>query len=431
MVEVVPFTGLLYNQDKAGAAEQTTAPPYDVISPEQQEELYRRSPHNIVRLILGKVFSGDNESDNRYTRAAKVFEDWILDGILVADSRPAFYVYCQDYEWEGEKISRIGFLGRVRVEDFSAGNICPHEFTLAKARQDRARLLQACKANFSPVFGLFSDPQGDIDRRLEKLKHESPLAAIKASDIHHRLWRLDDAETIAFIANSFADKKILIADGHHRYETALAYHANSGHESADSAHVMMFLTNLNSQSLSIFPIHRMIKCPSAFNETEFFSKIGPHFDIEALPDAIPANAIKTALEQAGSRGIAFCVYLGNGRTRLLKLRNHDAILPFLEDDESPDLKVLAVSQLHTLVIKGILGIDTKISENQQYISYDPGLEEAMEDVDSGVCDLAFLLNATPIEQVRSLAEKGIRLPQKATFFYPKLLSGLVINKFKS
>lgn len=429
MVEVVPFTGFLYNQDKTGPADRVTAPPYDVISPQHQEELYERSPHNVVRLILGKIFPEDNEKDNRYTRSKKVFEEWIRDGILVRDRKPALYVYCQDYESEGKKISRIGFFARVRIEDFSTGNICPHEFTLAKAKKDRTHLLEACRANFSPIFGLFSDAGGEIDRRLKRIENEQPLAEVSENGIDHRFWRLEDEDTISFISKSFSDKKVFIADGHHRYETALGFHKNHGHEVEDSAHVMMFLTNLDSQSLSIFPIHRLIKSPAPFNKEEFLARIGKHFDIETLPAGVEANGIKSALEASGKEGIVFCAHLGKGESYLLKLRSTEDILPLLEKDEAADLQVLGVCQLHTLVIKSILRIDTKKPENQQYITYKADPREALKLIDSGEFDLVFLMNPTPIDQVRSLAEKGIRLPQKATFFYPKLLSGLVINKF--
>ena len=163
MVEVVPFSGILYNKDKIDAYANVTAPPYDVIKKEQQEDLYEKSPHNVVRLILGKIFPDDNDGDNRYTRSAKVFSGWLEEGVLAQDGKPGFYVYSQEYEFNGERVNRIGFFGRVKLEDFSQGNICPHEFTLAKAKKDRSLLLRECRANFSPIFGLFSDPGGAIE----------------------------------------------------------------------------------------------------------------------------------------------------------------------------------------------------------------------------------------------------------------------------
>ena len=433
MVDIVPFSGYLYNQEKTGPIDRVIAPPYDVISPDDQEKLYANSPYNVVRLILGKQSSEDTDQDNRYTRAAAVFNDWIASGVLTQDKVPTFYVYSQDYEFQGKKLSRIGFFARVKGEDFSTGNICPHELTLAKAKKDRTKLLEACRANFSPIFGLFSDPEGHIDNKLETVKQEDPLAIVEDNQVTHRFWRLQDSKTIADIANHFKEKKITIADGHHRYETALAYHKAHAGDVPDSAHVMMFLTNLNSENMSIFPIHRMISCPEPFNGKEFLSRIDEFFDVESLAPETTAEDISSLLKKSGAgiNKICFVVYLGKNNAHLLKLKDTKNVVPFLQPDEPAKMQVLDVIQLHALVIRPMLNIDTKKSDQQQYVSYKVDMNVAMKKVESGECDLAFFMNATKMDQVRELAEKGIRLPQKATFFYPKLLSGLVINKFKS
>ena len=224
MVDIAPFRGLLFNQDKTGPIDQVTAPPYDVISPEQQDALYKKNPYNVVRLILEKQYPEDDEKKNRYTRSSVTFKKWIEDGVLVEEEKPGFYVYSQEYDYEGESVCRVGFFARVRAEDLSAGNICPHEFTLAKAKQDRMNLLKACRANFSPIFGLFSDPSGEIDASLNQTMKGEPFAVIEENGILNKAWRLDDGETLAFIMRQFHDKKIFIADGHHRYETALNYY---------------------------------------------------------------------------------------------------------------------------------------------------------------------------------------------------------------
>jgi uncharacterized protein (DUF1015 family) len=228
MVDVVPFNGLLFNQAKIGSLERVTSPPYDVISSIQQEALYEKSPYNIVRLIFGKEFSGDDEKNNRYARAARLFRQWIDEGVLIRDEKPGFYIYSQEYEVHGKPVRRLGFFARIKLEDFSAGNICPHEFTLAKAKKDRTLLLQACHANFSPIFGLFSDPEGTIDRNLEECVNQEPIAIINEDAVVHRFWRLQDAKTVSFLSESFKGKKVYIADGHHRYETALAFHKERG-----------------------------------------------------------------------------------------------------------------------------------------------------------------------------------------------------------
>ncbi len=429
MVDVVPFKGLLYNQDVTGPLERATAPPYDVISPDAQDALYEKSPHNVVRLILGKQFPEDTDNDNRYTRSAKVFGEWIENSVLTQDKEPGFYVYSQDYSFDGVRRSRIGFFARVRVEDFSTGNICPHEFTLAKAKKDRAHLIEACRANFSPIFGLFSDPDGGIDKKLSAVTNTPPLATIEDPAVTHRLWRLDDKETLASISQAFRDKRIYIADGHHRYETALAYFKKHGDTVPDSAHVMMFLTNLDSESMSIFPIHRLVRCPQPFDRESFLSKVSAYFNIEPLPQDFDADKIKAVLKAAPENGVTFCAYLGEKHFYRMELTGNDHVLPYMKPDEPEELKVLGVAQLHFLILRSILGIDTKDPKNQQYVSYKVDVTEAIERVDAKEFDLAFFMNPTPIAQVRRLAENGVRLPQKATFFYPKLLSGLVINRF--
>lgn len=430
MVEVVPFSGLLYNQQKAGSLEELVAPPYDVIRPDLQDALYNKNPFNVVRLILGKQNDTDTDTDNRYTRSAKDFTDWLDQKILQHDDPPAFYVYSQEYTFNGKTNNRVGFFARVRLEEFSEGNICPHEFTLAKAKQDRANLIRACRANFSPVFGLFSDPEGIIDDTLNTVIQAPPYAEIQDDTITNRLWKVQDTTTLNFLTEQFRDKKVTIADGHHRYETSLAYHREHGQEVKDSAHVMMFLTNLEAQSLAIYPIHRQIKSPEPFDRAAFLKKLEPHFNIETLPERASADALIATLEKEGQQGVVFCAYLGKGDTLLLKLKNVDGVLPFMDEEDPPDLKVLDVFQLHGLVLKSLMGINTKLPEHQQFITYNVRTQESMDNVDAGQFDLVFFMNATRIDLVRKLAEQGIRLPQKATYFYPKLLSGLVINRFQ-
>ncbi len=428
MVEVVPFHGLLYNEKKAGPLAELVAPPYDVIRPDLQDALYAKNPYNVVRLILGKQNDTDDDHNNRYTRAAGDFAEWQAQDILKQDERPGFYVYSQEYTFSGKTNNRVGFFARVKLEDFSAGNICPHEFTLAKAKQDRTQLIRACRANFSPVFGLYSDPEGVLDGKLAEIIQQPPLAEIEEDSITNRLWQVNDAATLDFLSAQIAEKKVIIADGHHRYETALDYHKENGSQVPDSAHIMMFLTNLDAQSLAIYPIHRQIKCPAPFQREAFLKSLEPYFEVVPLEKNLSADALTKRLEETGD--IAFCAYLGGGDAVLLKLKDVQQVVPFMAPEDSPDLKVLDVYQLHTLLLKKIMGIDTQLPAHQQYITYNVRTRESMDNVDAGKFDLVFFMNATPITQVRELSEKGIRLPQKATYFYPKLLSGLVFNRFR-
>tara|TARA_Y100001934_G_scaffold280959_1_gene389120 strand:- start:1222 stop:2517 length:1296 start_codon:yes stop_codon:yes gene_type:complete len=430
MIDVIPFHGLLYNLDIIGPLEELTAPPYDVISPAQQEALYQKNPYNVVRLILGKEYKNDSENDNRYTRSAKVFKDWTNQGVLKKDDKPGYYLYSQEYEFEGKKFYRIGFFARVGLQNFSEGNICPHEFTLSKAKTDRTRLLSACHANFSPIFGLYSDPKGEIDSFLKEVIKKKPLFRVDDGLVVHKLWRMGNAEKNQKISELIHDKKIYIADGHHRYETALAFAQKNQGAVADNSHVMMFLTNMDSGSMSIFPIHRVVKSPIPFDHELFLKRIREYFNVIPWTTEVNASEIKNRLIELGKDCITFCAYMGRGKTFTLIANDSKKILPLLDGDEPKDLKVLDVMQLHVIIFREILKIDTRKKENQEYVSYKVNSEEAMKIVDSGKYDVAFFMNPTKIKEVRRLAGMGIRLPQKATFFYPKLLSGLVINKFE-
>ena len=428
MIEVIPFHGLLYDTATHPLIE-VTAPPYDVIPPALQESLYQKNPHNIVRLILGKEFSADSEMDNRYIRASKTFRQWLEEGVLVRDSQPGFYLYSQEYEFEGGKFCRTGFFARVKTEAFSKGNILPHEFTLAKAKTDRTHLLNACHANFSPIFGLYSDPEGNIDSLLKDDGKLEPVSVIDDGSVVHRIWRLNNASVCQKISDRIRDKKIYIADGHHRYETALAFAEANQEKVEDCSHVMMFLTNMDSDSMSIFPIHRVAKSPQPFDRESFLQKVGEYFDIAPWSGPLNGTEVKSRLQELGNKQITFCAYMGKDHTFILTVKDPRNVLPLLDSNEPKDMQILDVMQLHAILFRHILKIDTREIAGQQYVSYKVNSDEAMGLVDSGESDVAFFMNPTLIDQVRRLAEKGIRLPQKATFFYPKLLSGLVINKF--
>ena len=429
MIEVKPFHGLLYDTKVTGPLIEVIAPPYDVISPALQESLYQKNPHNVVRLILGKEFSTDSEMDNRYTRSANIFQKWLKEEVLVRDPQPGFYLYSQEYEFEGEKFCRTGFFARVKTEAFSEGNILPHEFTLSKAKTDRNHLLNACHANFSPIFGLYSDPEGDIDALLKDEGNIEPLSVIDDGSVVHRIWRLKNPATCQKISDQIRDKKIYIADGHHRYETALAFTEANQDKVEDCAHVMMFLTSMDSDSMSIFPIHRVVKSPEPFDRESFLKKAEEYFDISSWSGSLNGTEVKSQLKELGNSQITFCAYMGKDHTFILKVKDKKNVVPLLDHNEPEDMQVLDVAQLHALLFRHLLKIDTREKSGQQYVSYKVNSEEAMGMVDSGDYDVAFFMNPTLIEHVRRLAEKGVRLPQKATFFYPKLLSGLVINRF--
>ena len=430
MIEVIPFRGLLYNLDNTGPLDALIAPPYDIISPNQQEILYQKHPNNIIRLILGKEFETDTNKDNRYTRSAKFFKEWINKEVLKKDDKPGLYVYIQEYEVEGKIIIRIGFFARVKIEDFNEGNIFPHEFTLSKAKTDRKKLLQACHANFSPIFGLYSDKDGKIDYHLKQAIKSEPLSVINDEEVTHKVWRLNNHKKIQIICDIIQDKKIYIADGHHRYETALAFAKENEETIPDCSHVMMFLANMDSEGMSIFPIHRILKSPNPFDREVFLKRAKEYFEIIPWNTEVSELEIKSRLIEFGKDRIIFCAYMGKDHTYTLMVNDPRNILPLLDQNESRDLQNLDVMQLHAIIFREIFKIDTRKKECQNFIDYKVNANEAISSVDTGNYDIAFFMNPTPIEEVRRLAGMGIRLPQKATFFYPKLLSGLVLNKFE-
>ena len=430
MIEVIPFRGLLYNLDITGPLDELTAPPYDVISSVQQEALYQKHPNNVIRLILGKEFESDTDTDNRYIRSAQVFKDWINKEILKKDDKPGFYIYSQEYEFGGGKFCRVGFFARVKIEDFNEGNICPHEFTLSKAKTDRTKLINACHANFSPIFGLYSDPEGKIDFYLNQGTKPEPLSIINDGKVIHKIWRLTDYKKNQLICDIIRDKKIYIADGHHRYETALTFAKENEETIPDSSHVMMFLTNMDSGGMSIFPIHRIAKSPTPFDRKSFLKRASEYFEVIPWNTEVSGAEIKSRLVEFGKNRIIFCAYMGKDQTYTLIANDPKNILPLLNKNEPKDLQILDVMQLHAIIFREILKIDTREKESQKFVGYKVNAEEAMAKVDEGDYDIAFFMNPTPIQEVSRLASMGIRLPQKATFFYPKLLSGLVINNFE-
>ncbi|MFQ5483580.1 MAG: DUF1015 family protein, partial [Nitrospinaceae bacterium] len=309
------------------------------------------------------------------------------------------------------------------------GNICPHEWTLAKAKLDRAQLIRACRANFSPVFGLYSDPEKFLEGRLEAASKGAPLHKVEEDGVIHRLWRITDTDTQTALSAWFRDKKVYIADGHHRYETALGYYQEV--RVPDAAWVLMFLTNLDAEGLVIYPIHRQVKMPGVFDRKEFLQRAGEFFHLEPRRADATGEALVAELAKAGEAGTMFCAYFGGGEAVMMRLLDETRARPFMAPDESESLLPLDVFQLHKVVLQHLLGIDTKTPEGQKHMHYNVRVQEAKEQVDAGRYDMVFFMNSTPIQQVRRLAEKGVRLPQKATYFYPKLLSGLVINPFRS
>ncbi len=437
MAKITPFKGILYSQEKIENFESVVAPPYDVISQSCQEELYQKSDYNIVRLILGKTLESDNNENNRYTRANKDLNDWLEKGILHQNGCECVYYYSQEYHFNGERKKRIGIVARVKLEEYSKGIIFPHEYTLSKPKEDRLKLTMACRANFSQIFGLFSDPQNIINSLIENEVEKESLTEVKDSEgVVHTFGNILNKDAIKKIAYCMKDKKVYIADGHHRYETALAYRdemrKQCGNSSEDKPYdyVMMYLTDMDSEGTSIFPIHRLLFNLDNFHSEQLLKSLEAYFNIQSFPfkNSEEKNKMRDLVFQQmklkEKDQFSYCLYFGTGSFYLLKLKAN----PFAGDTTTPkEFSELEAFVLHSLIFEKILGIKKESIKNQECISYKKSENEAIEMVDSGKYQIAFFLNPTRMEQIKSVAGAGLRMPQKSTFFYPKLLSGLVIN----
>ncbi|HBA26419.1 MAG TPA: DUF1015 domain-containing protein [Nitrospinae bacterium] len=446
MAKIIPFKGILYNKEKIRDIKDVVAPPYDVISPAEQEELYKRHENNVVRLILGKESDSDTPDNNRYTKARDSFDSWQRDSILIKDAFPSIYVYSQEYhlgETEGfEKKRRLGFIALSKLEDFGEGKIHPHENTLAKPKEDRLKLMQHCNANFSSIFGLFSDPSKRIDSVLKDYMRHSPLYdMVDDAGMRHTLWAIRDNRAIKIITSVMSDKQIFIADGHHRYETAINYRNEmrgklpnfSGEELYN--YVMMYFTNTNSEGLSILPIHRLVSNLSDFDKKKIVEKAGEFFNIEKLSfnesdEKTVKQKLFSDIKERGEKEHIFGMYLGNDEYLLLTLKDEDVLDRLITNSRHPSWKKLDVTILHTLLIEKVLRISEKNLAEQKNITYTISGDEAIKDVKAGKYQIALFLNPTKIEEVKDVAAAGEKMPQKSTFFYPKLLTGLVMNKLE-
>ena len=424
--EITPFRGLRYDTEVAGNLADLLAPPYDVISPEMQDELYRKSEFNIVRLIRGKVQSDDTEQNNRYTRAAKTITEWIEKGVLKRDKSPAIYVYAQTYTALGEEKTRVGFIARKKLEEFG-GSVLPHEKTLTGPKTDRLNLTRACKCNFSQIFGLYTDKERKTDELLNSIVMEAPdMDATTDDNLRHRLWAVTDPQWIEQLVNSMQNKNIMIADGHHRYETALNYlkeNSTGGRvPTEDMKYVMMYFTNTESEGLTILPTHRIVKNLKDFDLDRFIADAGKKFSIQEItsPNGNRNDTAENRMTALMSETSAPVIGLYSGKGRY-------AVLTYKSNTQNGPLEKLDVGILHSKLLEPLLGIGPKELAAQSHVTYSTDVATASGKVDSGNSQLAFFLKSTPIEQMRDVAEAGLKMPQKSTYFYPKLISGMVIN----
>ena len=412
MAIIQPFRAFRYSK-KAGDPAGLVTQPYDKISPEMQARYLAASPYNLVRIILGERGQNDNGADNVYTRAAGYLEDWIQQGILEQDRVPAFYGYVQEFETpdSGERLTRKGFIGLGRIEDYSAGVVYRHEQTLSGPKKDRLELLRHTRAHFGQIFMLYPDREGAVDELLYDDSAAPP--AIEVTDEYqtlHRVWAITDSPRIETIQRLMSPKKLLIADGHHRYETALAFrNENPGSEAAK--YVMMTFVNMYSPGLRILATHRVLRNLGGFDPARFFERavakgwsVAACPSLEVLKERLAANDPK--MVQIGA--------VAKEEFRLLQRSRKEGELD--------------VPVLHQEVIGGLLGITEEAVREERYIQYVRGMDAASAEVQERGAQIAFLLEPTPIDEMARIAFAGGVMPQKSTDFFPKLLSGVTIYR---
>jgi uncharacterized protein (DUF1015 family) len=431
LAELRPFRGLCYNQEKAGRLETLITPPYDVISPEGQRLYYRSNQYNVIRLDLGKDFPSDTPDDNKYTRAAHFFDEWQQEEVLRPNAKDAFYLYEQEYAVNNDHKKRKGFIGLIKLADFATGAVLPHERTMSKPKEDRLNLMNSTHANFSPIFSIYSDPEHVITGVLEDQKQNRPSIDFKDEDgIQQTVREITDRAALKQIVDAMADKTMFIADGHHRYETALTFQDLMSEKHPDSTgeeswnYVMMFFVNMDDEGLTILPVHRMLKNID-FNPLRFLTDARQYFDVVMLHSP---EKLFEQMKHMDASGHAFGLYYGGNEYHLLTLKNVNIIDEMLSKEHSPEWKRLDVTLLHNIVLYQLLGLKGRDLEKEEIIEFNKDGSDAIDQVQRGKQEAVFFLNPTKIGEVRKIALNGERMPQKSTYFYPKPLTGLVINK---
>jgi len=436
MACLAPFRALRYDSSRVDV-KQVVTQPYDKITPEMQDRYYAANPYNLVRIILGKQQAGDQPGQNVYTRGAASFQEWRHQGILRQDPQPSLYRYVQRFTGPGggSELERRGFVALGRIEDYSANVVFRHEQTLAKPKADRLELLRATRAHFGQIFMLYNDPAGEIDGLLSASGEE--VASLSDEyGVLHQLACVSDPGLIDLIRSKMRDKKLIIADGHHRYETALNYRNECRKASADAEaissapdelapheFVMMTFVNMESPGLLILPTHRVVHGLASFSANAFRSRAREYFSVEEADPAMDAQRATGMLQAAGRAGTALLAVTAN-RAFLLDTPKATGSSRF--SGFSLRQQALDVVQLHRCLLEDVLGISEAAIRNQTNVTYVREAAEALSRVRSGGANIAFLMNPARMQQVRDLAFAGEVLPQKSTDFYPKLLSGLTI-----
>lgn len=426
MAEIKGYKGLRFNCEKAGKIEELVCPPYDIISDRQREEYIKTNPHNIIRLELPK-------GDDKYNKAAEILKDWLEKGILVKEDKPAIYIYEEEFTAYGERKAIKGIICRVKLEEFSKGIILPHEFTLSKAKEDRLNLMKATNCNFSQIYSLYMDGEKNTLGKIDSLSKSEPDIQLQDNDnVTHRMWIIKDEKAIADICSDFTDRKLYIADGHHRYETALNYRnylreQGLAKEGDACDYQMMMLVDMEHPGLVVFPTHRLVRNLDSFNAERVIDGCKKYFDVTEHSDI---NTIESTLMELYNQGKkAYAFYCGGSSYKLLVLKDTNIIKKLLPN-ASTATQQLDVTILHTLILEKIFGIDAENMAKQINLTYTKIFDEAISSVQQGNSQCAFILNPTRVSEIREVASNGEKMPQKSTYFYPKMITGLVMNQLE-
>ena len=435
MPQIEAFKGVYYNPEIIDDMAKVTAPPYDVITDPVKTELLSNSPYNVIRLILGKAAQemGGSRPQSEFEEAASTFAQWLSEKVLISDLEPALYDLEEDFEAVGKRYCRRGFIGLLKLED-EKNAVRPHEKTMRAPKEDRLELTRRCRANFSQIFTLYEDKENLIEKTLSKARQPETMLTFTEDGITRRLWRITDAKAIAAAQTHLKDREIFIADGHHRYETALLYQQErraatpSAGENQPWDYVMSYFSSMSSPGLAILPTHRLLSNFPAPDPVELESHLAKYFTIEKC-DASTNREIPNLLERLEKNGdhSSFIFLAEKLAEPLLLTLNREAAAEIL-DKLPTSLAAIDVSVLQQLVFNHILGISSADMEQQHYTRYTQDAATAINAVRTGEAQIAVLLKATEIDQVREVAHHGEKMPQKSTFFYPKLATGLLINR---
>lgn len=440
MAELKPFKGIRYNANKFDKLGDLLCPPYDIISVSEQEAYYQKSDYNIIRIEFGKEFPDDDEISNKYTRASRYMTDWIEQNILQKDERPSVYIYQQQFRVDERLLIRTGFVALTRLEELSEGVVLAHENTLSKPKSDRMNLMRSCHANISQVYVLYEDTEKSISKLLFDYV-DNNIPALNEEGINgilERLWVVSEKSVLDKLALLMSDKKLFIADGHHRYETALNYRKKAAGKNDSHAgnepynYTMMLMVDMDDPGLLILPTHRAVNGLENFRKEEFIKSAEEEFDVvfHSLSEAKIENRASEIQKLLDDKGAGVFVFYDASSSQCITLKLKDFLsMKKVYPTKHVSFQNLDVCILHKLLLERFLGIGEEQLASQKYLMYTHDVSEGLKWVESGKCQMVFFMSATSVRQVRDVSLAGEKMPQKSTYFFPKPPTGLVLNKF--